>query len=158
MAGLPGLAELQKLMRQQTDAMKDVPRTLGLVQGAVRELTQAATSAHETTASAQVIVERLANLLDELEPSVRALKPGLERAGRVLDDPAVDTIPVTLTRIHDELVPLIHGLRQAQARVTSLTRTFRRRGRSRLAIDEGESQASGQDASGTASVEKPSGT
>jgi hypothetical protein len=154
MTGFPGLTELLKLMRQQSDAMKDVPRTLGAVQGAVRELTQAANRAHETTASAQVIVDRLANLLDELEPAVRALKPGLERVGRVLDDPAVDTIPGTLTRVHDDLMPLIHGLRQAQAKMTSLTGIFRRRDRSRLRTDEDRARASDDVTPGAGSVEE----
>jgi hypothetical protein len=58
---------------------------------------------------------------------VRALKPGLERIGRVLDDPAVDTVPDTLRGIHDDLMPLISGLRQAQARVGSVTGILRRR-------------------------------
>jgi hypothetical protein len=58
---------------------------------------------------------------------VRALRPGLERVGRVLDDPAVDTVPDTLRRIHDDLMPLISGLRQAQTRVGSVTGMLRRR-------------------------------
>ena len=60
-------------------------------------------------------------LVEELEEPVRALKPGLERVGRVLDDPAVDTVPDTLNRIHDDLMPLIHGLRQAQERMGTMT-------------------------------------
>jgi len=47
--------------------------------------------------------------------------------GRVLDDPVVDTVPDTLRRIHDDLMPLIAGLRQAQARVSSVTGVLRRR-------------------------------
>ena len=45
----------------------------------------------------------------------------------MLDDPAVDTVPETLRRIHDDLMPLIHGLRQAQNRVGSVTGMLRRR-------------------------------
>ena len=47
----------------------------------------------------------------------------------MLDDPAVDTVPDTLRRIHDDLMPLIGGLRQAQARVGSVTGILRRRPR-----------------------------
>ena len=53
-------------------------------------------------------------------------RSGIERVGRVLDDPAVDTVPDTLRRIHDDLMPLIHGLRQAQTRVGSVTGLLRR--------------------------------
>ena len=60
---------------------------------------------------------------------MRALRPGLERVGRVLDDPVVDTVPDTLRRIHDDLMPLIAGLRQAQTRMGSVTGMLRRRGR-----------------------------
>jgi hypothetical protein len=60
---------------------------------------------------------------------VRALKPGIERVGRVLDDPVVDTVPDTLRRIQEDLVPLIHGLRVAQNRVGSVTGLLRRRPR-----------------------------
>ena len=82
--------------------------------------------AGETIASVQRTAERLEELVGELEEPVRALRPGLERVGRVLDDPAVDTVPDTLRRIHEDLMPLIHGLRQAQSRVGSVTGILRR--------------------------------
>jgi hypothetical protein len=85
--------------------------------------------AHATIASAQRIAERLEDLVEELEEPVRALKPGIERVGRVLDDPVVDTVPDTLRRIQEDLVPLIHGLRVAQSRVGSVTGMLRRRPR-----------------------------
>ncbi|MFP5371821.1 MAG: hypothetical protein ACLGI3_13895, partial [Actinomycetes bacterium] len=44
-----------------------------------------------------------------------------------LDDPAVDTVPDTLRRIDEDLMPLIHGLRQAQTRVGSVAGLLRRR-------------------------------
>jgi hypothetical protein len=55
--------------------------------------------------------------------------------GKVLDDPAVDTVPETLRRIHDDLMPLISGLRTAQTRVGSVTDVLRRRPRSGDAQD-----------------------
>jgi hypothetical protein len=91
--------------------------------------------ARDTIASAQRIAERLEDLVEELEEPVRALKPGLERVGRVLDDPVVDTVPDTLRSIQEDLVPLIHGLRVAQDRVGSVTGLLRRRPR---AEDDGD--------------------
>jgi hypothetical protein len=85
--------------------------------------------AHATIASAQRIAERLEDLVEELEEPVRALKPGIERVGRVLDDPVVDTVPDTLRRIQEDLVPLIHGLRMAQSRMGSVTGMLRRKPR-----------------------------
>ncbi len=129
MPRIPGLSDLLTVLQTQTEALAQLPRTLTDLQGTVRELTQATTMARETIESAARIAERLEGLVEELEEPVRALKPGLERVGRVLDDPAVDTVPDTLRRIHDDLMPLISGLRQAQARVGSVTGLLRRRTR-----------------------------
>ena len=129
MPRIPGLSELLSLLQTQTEALAQLPRTLSDLNGTVRDLTAATTSARETIASAQRIAERLEALVDELEEPVRALRPGLERVGKVLDDPAVDTVPETLRRIHDDLMPLIHGLHQAETRVGSVTGMLRRRAR-----------------------------
>jgi ABC-type transporter Mla subunit MlaD len=124
---IPGLSELLALLQAQTEALAQLPRTLAELNGAVRELIAATKAAGETIASAQRTAERLEELVEELEEPVRALRPGLERVGRVLDDPVVDTVPDTLRRIHDDLMPLIAGLRQAQTRVGSVTGILRRR-------------------------------
>jgi ABC-type transporter Mla subunit MlaD len=129
MPRIPGLSDLLSLLQTQTEALAQLPRTLTDLQGTVRELTEATTMARETIESAQRIAERLEVLVEELEEPVRALKPGLERVGRVMDDPAVDTIPDTLRHIHDDLMPLIATLRQAQTRVGSVTGLLRRRPR-----------------------------
>jgi ABC-type transporter Mla subunit MlaD len=129
MPRIPGLAELLAQLQAQTEALAALPRTMTDLNNAVRELIAATTVASETITSAQRTAERLEELVEELEEPVRALRPGLERVGRVLDDPAVDTVPDTLRRIHDDLMPLIHGLRQAQTRVGSVTGILRRTAR-----------------------------
>jgi ABC-type transporter Mla subunit MlaD len=129
MPRIPGLSELLTLLQTQTEALAQLPRTLSDLNGTVKELTEATTMAHATIASAQRIAERLEDLVEELEEPVRALKPGIERVGRVLDDPVVDTVPDTLRSIQEDLVPLIHGLRVAQDRVGSVTGLLRRRSR-----------------------------
>ena len=126
---IPGLSELVDVLQKQTEAMAQLPRTLADLNSAVRELITATRVATETITSAQRTAERLEGLVDELEEPVRALRPGLERVGRVLDDPVVDTVPDTLRRIQEDLVPLIHGLRVAQSRVGSVTGLLRRKPR-----------------------------
>ncbi len=126
---IPGFSELLALLQTQTEALAQLPRTLADLNGTVRELIEATSMARDTIASAQRMAERLETLVDELEEPVRALRPGIERVGRVLDDPAVDTVPDTLRRIQEDLVPLIHGLRVAQDRVGSVTGLLRRRPR-----------------------------
>jgi ABC-type transporter Mla subunit MlaD len=138
MPRIPGLSELLSILQTQTEALSQLPRTLSDLNGTVRELTEATTMARDTIASAQRIAERLEELVDELEEPVRALRPGIERVGKVLDDPAVDTVPDTLRRINEDLLPLIHGLRQAQARVGSVAGLLRRRPRDEDESGEGE--------------------
>ena len=129
MPRIPGLSELLSILQAQTEALSQLPRTLSDLTGTVRELTEATTRARDTIASAQRITDRLEGLVKELEEPVRALRPGIERVGKVLDDPAVDTVPDTLRRINEDLLPLIHGLRQAQSRVGSVAGLLRRRPR-----------------------------
>ena len=133
--GVPGLGDVLSLMQKQTEALAQLPRTLTDLNQTIRELTEATALARQTIESAQRTAERLETVVEELQQPVRALKPGLERVGRVLDDPVVDTVPDTLRRIHDDLMPLIAGLRQAQARVGSVTGVLRRRPRSDDAND-----------------------
>ena len=124
---IPGLSELVDVLQKQTEAMAQLPRTLADLNSAVRELITATRVATETITSAQRTAERLEGLVDELEEPVRALRPGLERVGRVLDDPAVDTLPDTLRTVADDLLPLVHGLRQATDRVGTVAGLLRRR-------------------------------
>ena len=124
---IPGLSELVDVLQKQTEALAQLPRTLTELNDAVRELIAATRVATETVASAQRTAERLEGLVEELEEPVRALRPGLERVGRVLDDPAIDTVPDTLRTVADDLLPLVHGLRQATDRVGSVTGFLRRR-------------------------------
>ena len=131
MPRIPGLSDLIAQLQAQTEALAQLPRTMTDLNSAVRELIEAVGVASTTIASAQRTAERLEELVEELEEPVRALRPGLERVGKVLDDPAVDTLPDTLQRIHDDLMPLIAGLRSAQSRVDSVTGLLRRRGRPR---------------------------
>jgi ABC-type transporter Mla subunit MlaD len=124
---IPGLSELVDVLQKQTEAMAQLPRTMADLNAAVRELIVATRVATETIASAQRTAERLEDLVDELEEPVRALRPGLERVGRVLDDPAIDTVPDTLRTIADDVLPLVHGLRQATDRVGTVAGFLRRR-------------------------------
>ena len=129
MPRIPGLSELLTALQAQTEALAALPRTLTDLNAAVRELIAATSTATAAISSAQRTAERLEGLVGELEEPVRALKPGLEGMGRVLDDPAVDTIPDTLRTINEDLMPLIATVRQAQSRVAGVTGLLRRRGR-----------------------------
>jgi ABC-type transporter Mla subunit MlaD len=126
MPRIPGLNEIVSLLQTQTEALAQLPRTLADLNNTVRQLTEATTKARETIDSAQRTAERLERVVEELEEPVRALRPGLERVGRVLDDPAIDTVPDTVRRISEDVLPLIHSLRQAQSRLGSIGGILRR--------------------------------
>ncbi len=129
MPKIPGLTELLTTLQAQTEALAQLPRTLTDLNAAVRELIAATSTATAAITSAQRTAERLEDLVGELEEPVRALKPGLERVGRVLDDPAVDAVPDIIRAIDEDLVPVITTIRQAQTRVLGVTGLLRRRGR-----------------------------
>jgi ABC-type transporter Mla subunit MlaD len=129
MPRIPGLSELIAQLQAQTEALAQLPKTMTDLNTAVRELIAATAVATETIASAQRTAERLETLVEELEEPVRSLRPGLERVGKVLDDPAIDTVPDTLRRISEDLLPLVHTLRQATTRLGSVGGMLRRRGR-----------------------------
>ncbi|PRY49789.1 hypothetical protein LY71_105234 [Geodermatophilus tzadiensis] len=135
MPKIPGFTELLTALQAQTEALAQLPRTLTELNGAVRELIAATSTATSAISSAQRTAERLETLVGELEEPVRALKPGLERVGRVLDDPAVDAVPDIIRTIDEDLMPMIATLRQAQSRVAGVTGLLRRRGRPE---DEGD--------------------
>ena len=123
---IPGFNDLLALLQAQTEALAQLPRTLTDLNSTVRQLTEATTKARETIDSAQRTAERLERVVEELEEPVRALRPGLERLGRVLDDPAIDRVPETVAQISDDLMPLIHALHQAQSRIGSIGGLLRR--------------------------------
>ncbi|MGY1591496.1 hypothetical protein ACI789_20955 [Geodermatophilus sp. SYSU D00965] len=129
MPRIPGLSELIAQLQAQTEALAQLPRTMTDLNTAVRDLIAATAVATETISSAQRTAERLETLVEELEEPVRSLRPGLERVGKVLDDPAIDTVPETLRRISEDLLPLVHTLRQATTRLGTVSGLLRRRGR-----------------------------
>jgi ABC-type transporter Mla subunit MlaD len=129
MPKIPGLSELLAALQAQTEALAQLPRTLTDLNSAVRELITATATATAAISSAQRTAERLEGLVEELEEPVRALKPGLERVGRVLDDPVVERVPDIIRTIDEDLRPMIATLHQAQSRVAGVTGLLRRRGR-----------------------------
>jgi len=117
MPRVPGVSELVSQLQSQTEALAQLPLTVAALNSAVQGLIEAVTITRETAASAQRVSERLEEVIEELDEPVRALRPGLERAAKVLDDPVIDTVPETLRRLTEDVVPLVHGLRDAQTRV-----------------------------------------
>jgi ABC-type transporter Mla subunit MlaD len=124
---VPGLTELLTQIQAQTDALKQLPVTVADLTRAILDLTDVMNATRETVASAQRVSEHLERAIAELDEPVRALRPGLERVAKVLDDPAVDTVPETLRRLQDSVVPLVEGLRQSQARLENIAARLRPR-------------------------------
>lgn len=100
--------------------MAELPRILLDLNRSILALADSFTSARETMATVAEVTDRLERVSDELEEPLIALRPGLERLARVLDDPAVDTLPDTLRSINEDVLPLLQGLRDTQTRVNSL--------------------------------------
>lgn len=120
MPRVPGLTELMALLQAQTDALAALPRTLVDLNRSILSLVEVLNSARATVNSTQRLTQRLDRIVDELEEPLLALRPGLERLGSVLDDPVVDTVPDTLRTLTDEVIPLVQGLRETQAKISTL--------------------------------------
>jgi hypothetical protein len=118
--GVPGLPQAVHLVRVQARALAGVPRTLIDLNRSLLGLIEAINAASETLAAAGVVVERVDRMSAQLEEPLLALRPGLERLARILDDDVVDTIPEVLKTINEDVLPLLQGLRDTQSRVNSL--------------------------------------
>lgn len=101
-------------------ALVEVPRTLLDLNRSILSLIDALTMARETLLSASEVAARVERVAEELEEPLLALRPGIERLARVLDDEAVDTLPDTLRRINEDVLPLLSGLRETQNRVNAV--------------------------------------
>jgi hypothetical protein len=118
-------------------ALIEIPRTLLDLNRSILSLIDAVTMARETLTSAADVAARMERVAQELEEPMMALRPGIERLARVLDDEAVETLPDTLRRINEDVLPLLAGLRETQSRVNAVasimpgaaSMLFARRGR-----------------------------
>ncbi len=117
---LPGLSTAVTAVSAQARALANVPRTLVDLNRSMLGLIEALSTARETMATLAAVTARMERVAEELEEPIVALRPGLERLARVLDDEAVDTVPETLRRINEDVLPLIAGLRETQSKVNSL--------------------------------------
>lgn len=117
---LPALPRAVELGRAQAKAIAGVPRTLLELNRSVLKLIETINAARETLAAAGVVVARMERMSEELEKPILALRPGLERLARILDDEVIDTIPDVLKTINEDVMPLLQGLRDTQSRVNAL--------------------------------------
>jgi hypothetical protein len=101
-------------------AFIEIPRTLLDLNRSILSLIDAVTMARETLTSAADVAARMERVAQEMEEPIMALRPGIERLARVLDDEAVETIPDTLRRINEDVLPLLAGLRETQSRVNAV--------------------------------------
>ena len=123
MPGWPRMPDATQLLAQyqaQAEALAQLTPTIVALNQAMRGLTGVVEAARETVESAQRVTAQLERIVSELDEPARALRPGLERVSRVLDDPAVEALPDTIKRVQDSLVPLLEGVQRAHLRVGHL--------------------------------------
>jgi|SRR3954452_10844467 hypothetical protein len=120
MPRMPGLSDLISLLQQQTEALASLPRTMYDLNKSILSLIDVVASARDTMAASQRVSSRIERIVDEMEAPVLALKPGLERLAVILDDPAVETVPDTLRKINEEVLPLVQGIQDTQTKVNKI--------------------------------------
>ena len=117
MARIPGIDGLFGLLQQQTDALAQLPGTVAALTGAVRGLGDVVVQARDTLQAVHRLAVRLDSLVEELDEPLRALAPGLSRLAVVLDDPAVQSLPDTLSTVTNDLLPVLRTLADTHERV-----------------------------------------
>src|SRR3954466_536587 len=120
MPRMPGLSDLIELLQQQTEALASLPRTMYDLNKSILSLIDVVASARDTMAASQRVSSRIERIVDEMEAPVLALKPGLERLAVILDDPAVETVPDTLRKINEEVLPLVKGIQETQLKINGI--------------------------------------
>jgi chromosome segregation ATPase len=116
MPRVPGFNDAIKMMQTQTELLAELPSTIAELQRAVGGLGETLAASRESAASAQRVTSRVEAALDEIEEPIRALRPGLERLGAVLDSPVVDRIPAMLEAIEATVMPIAGGVERTRAR------------------------------------------
>jgi hypothetical protein len=120
MPRMPGFSDLLGLLQQQTEALASLPRTMLDLNRSILSLIEVVASARDTLASSQRVSVRVERIVAEMEEPILALKPGLERLAVILDDPAVDSVPDTLRKINEEVLPLVKGIQETQLKVNKV--------------------------------------
>ena len=120
MPKMPGVTDLVNLLQQQTEALASLPRTMLDLNRSILSLIDVIASARDTIASSQRVSARLERIVDEMEEPVLALRPGLQRLAVILDDPAVETVPDSLRKINEEVLPLVKGIQDTQTKVNNI--------------------------------------
>lgn len=117
---LPGLSQAVAVVSAQRKALAELPRTLVDLNRSILSLIDALVAARETLATLAKVAARVERVTEVLEEPILALRPGLERVARVLDDEAIDRLPQTLRTVNEDVLPLLQGLRDTQSRVNAL--------------------------------------
>jgi ABC-type transporter Mla subunit MlaD len=116
MPRMPGLGELLALMQTQAESLAELPAMVTELNRAVGGLSEVLAATKQATASADRTTARVERMLDELEGPILSLRPGIERVARVLDDPAIDRIPMTIEIIESTVLPIVEGVQRTRSR------------------------------------------
>jgi ABC-type transporter Mla subunit MlaD len=126
MPRLPGVSDVVAVLQQQTEALAALPSTLVALQRAVRGLSRSIEQSRETIAAVHRLVMRMDRLMDELEEPVRALAPGMSKIAGILNDPIIDELPATLHRVQEDVLPVVHNLRETQQKIYAIAASTER--------------------------------
>jgi ABC-type transporter Mla subunit MlaD len=99
------------MARAQAEALAALPGAMLSLTRAVSRLDATMQEARDAIARLQSLGERMEGILDEVEQPIRDLAPGLERVGKMLDDPVVSEIPDTVRRLREDVLPVVATLR-----------------------------------------------
>lgn len=108
---LPGVGSVWRIVQAPVEALATLPEALVALNRSIRAVSRSLEQVRETVVTVQRVATRADQLLTELDEPVRALVPGLNRLGAMLNDPAIEDIPSIVRQLHDTQEK-VHRLRR----------------------------------------------
>lgn len=112
MPSLPGLSDLTRLLTAQTEALTSLPGTLAALNRNLRGLAEVMEATRSSLEALQRLAVRAEDILDDLEPPLRALAPQLTRVAGALENP--------------DLADAARTLRDTQAKIAAIAASTER--------------------------------
>jgi ABC-type transporter Mla subunit MlaD len=123
-----GWTDLGRLLQAQNRMLEQLPGTLTRLTEVLDQLLPAVENATAAMSAASRVTARAESLVAALDEPIRRLIPAIERLTGALDNPAVDAVPETLTRIHAVVRPISDAVARGTAGSAAMRTAAQRAG------------------------------
>ena len=111
------MAGVLSVLQAQTEALAALPGAVQSLSAAVKNLAEVTSGARDTVATLNRMITRVDGIVSELEEPLKALAPGMTRMAKILDDPAIGSLPETLAQVQRDILPVLRSLADTHEKV-----------------------------------------